>query len=190
MLPGCGRVLLGRANQAGCIVMWIGAIRLLVHTKDAPDAGTDHLVTFKALRDGVNLQGYKLDYPTEDDLERGAIRAYDYIGATKLPRHNDQTAELPDGVGQIPMPYPGFGFEFSNGMAKHLTLQLEIHGDDMWIKDNVSLYVRQLRLAATSFDTLDWKLDPDFSFIASWGKDIALSTDSSEGFTRLNLNLV
>ena len=27
-----------------------------------------------------------LDYPSEDDLERGAIRNYDYIGPTRLPR--------------------------------------------------------------------------------------------------------
>ena len=170
--------------------MWIGAIRLIVHTKDAPNAGTDNLVTFGVVRDGVKLQGYRLDFPTEDDLERGAIRAYDYSGATKLPRHNDQTPPLPDGVGQIPMPYPGFGFEFSNGMSNHLTLQLEIHGDDMWIKDSVSLFVKRIRQVATSFDTLDWQVDADFSFIASWGRDIALSTDSSEGFTRVNLNLV
>jgi hypothetical protein len=169
--------------------MWIGAIRLVVHTKDAPDAGTDNLVTFGVLRDGIKLHGYKLDFPTEDDLERGAIRAYDYSGAAKLPRINDKTPELGDGVGQSPMPFPGFGFEFSSGLANHLTLQLEIHGPDMWIKDSVSLFIKQLRVGPTGFDTLDWKLDPDFSFVASWTKDIAFSTDSSEGTTKMNLKL-
>ncbi len=95
--------------------MWIGSIRLIVETKDAPFAGTDSLVQATILRDGSELRLLNLDYPTEDDLERGAIRNYDYIGPTKIPRRNDKTSELPPGIGQIPMPYPGYGFEFSNG---------------------------------------------------------------------------
>ena len=47
------------------------------------------------LRDGTQLRVLNLDYPTEDDLERGAIRSYDYIGPTRLPRRNDKTPELP-----------------------------------------------------------------------------------------------
>jgi hypothetical protein len=130
-----------------------------------------------------------LDYPTENDLERGAIRAYDYSGPTKLPRRNDQTHELPSGIGQIPMPYPGYGFEFSNGMNGHLKIRLRINGDDMWIKDNVDLYVRRIRLRATSFDTVEWQEDPGWSYVASWGQDVALSTDSGEGVTTWTLNL-
>ena len=169
--------------------MWIGAIRLIVETKDALDAGTDSLVQTSVLRDGSELRLLNLDYPTEDDLERGAIRNYDYIGPTKLPRRNDRTPELPPGIGQIPMPYPGFGFEFSNGLNGHLILRLRIRGDDMWIKDNVDLYVRFIRQRATSFDTLDWMMDPDWSYIASWNRDVAMSTDASEGVTTWNLRL-
>ena len=163
--------------------MWIGSIRLVVQTKDAPNAGTDNLVQALVLRDGGLLGKYNLDWPAEDDLERGAIRNYDYMGPTKLPRKNDKTPELPSGVGQNPMPYPGYGFEFSNGLNGHLKLQLKINGDDMWIKDNVVLFVRQIRQKATSFDTLAWVEDPDWTFIASWGKDVAMSTDSDEGTT-------
>ena len=170
--------------------MWIGSIRLTVQTKDAPDAGTDSLVQATVVRDGVALRVLNLDYPTEDDLERGAIRNYDYIGPTKLPRRNDKTPELPPGVGQSPMPYPGYGFEFSNGMSGHLTLRLRINGDDMWIKDQVDLHVRRIRLVATGFDTLAWKEDDFWTYVASWPSDRALSTDSSEGVTTLNLNLV
>lgn len=171
--------------------MWIGAIRLIVQTLDAADAGTDKLVKANIIRDGVDLHlpGFRLDYPTEDDLERGAIRAYDYIGATKLPRKNDKTPQLPDGIGQNPMPYPGFGFEFSNGMGGHLTIRLRIHGSDMWIKDNVDFFVREIRQVATSFDTLAWQMDPDWTYIATWSANKAMSTDSSEGFTTLNMNL-
>jgi len=169
--------------------MWIGAIRLVVQTKDAVDAGTDSLVQATVLRDGAELLVLNLDYPTEDDLERGAVRNYDYIGPTKLPRRNDQTPELPSGIGRSPMPYPGYGLEFSSGLNGHLVLRLRIRGDDMWIKDSVDLYVRFVRQRATSFDTLAWIEDPDFTYIASWTQDVALSTDSSEGSSTWNLRL-
>jgi hypothetical protein len=169
--------------------MWIGSIRLVVQTKDSTDAGTDSLVQAAVLRNGAELRLLNLDYPAEDDLERGAIRNYDYMGPTKLPRRNDKTPELPPGVGQDPMPYPGYGFEFSNGLNGHLKIQLRIRGDDMWIKDNVDLYVRRIRQTATSFDTLAWQEDPDWTYISSWVQDKAMSTDSSEGVTSWNLNL-
>ena len=169
--------------------MWIGSIRLTVQTKDAAYAGTDSLVQAGVIRDGSELRLLNLDYPTENDLERGAIRNYDYIGPTRLPRKNDKTPQLPDGIGQSPMPYPGYGFEFSNGLYGHLTLRLRINGDDMWIKDNVDLYVRYIREKATSFDTLAWIEDTDWTYIASWGKDVKMSTDSDEGYTTWSLIL-
>ncbi|MBO9703147.1 MAG: hypothetical protein J7604_23235 [Sporocytophaga sp.] len=170
--------------------MWIGSIRLVVETANSQDAGTDSLVQVSVLRNGIELRVLNLDYPTEDDLERGAIRNYDYMGPTKLPRRNDKTPPLPSGVGQSPMPYPGYGFEFSNGLNGHLTLQLRIRGDDMWIKDNIDLYVRKIRQKATSFDTLAWVEDSEWTYIATWSRDVAMSTDSKEGFTILNLNLI
>jgi hypothetical protein len=169
--------------------MWIGSIRLIVETKDAPDAGTDSMVQATILRDGTELRLLNLDYRIDDDLERSAIRNYDYSGPTKLPRRNDKTRPLPDGIGQSPMPYPGYGFEFSNGLNGHLTIRLRIRGDDMWIKDNVDLYVRFIRQRATSFDTLTWQEDTDWSYIATWSQDVAMSTDSSEGVTTWTLNL-
>jgi len=169
--------------------MWIGSIRLTVQTKNQQFAGTDSLVQASILRNGTELRLLNLDYPAENDLEPGAIRNYDYMGPTKLPRRNDQTPELPPGVGQNPMPYPGYGLEFSNGMSGHLTIRLRIRGDDMWIKDNVDLYVRKIRQIATSFDTLDWQEDSNWTYVASWTQDVALSTDSSEGHTTWNLNL-
>jgi hypothetical protein len=169
--------------------MWIGALRLVVATKNARDAGTDSLVQATVLRNDAELRVLNLDYPTEDDLERGAIRNYDYSGPTKLPRRNDRTPELPSGIGQIPMPYPGYGFEFSNGLSGHLKVRLRIRGDDMWVKDNVDLYVRYIRQRATSFDTLAWQEDPDWSYVASWTQDVAMSTDAGEGFTYWTLRL-
>lgn len=169
--------------------MWIGSIRLVVQTKDAQYAGTDSLIRASFRRDGEELALLNLDYPTLDDHERGAIRNYDYIGPTKLPRRNDKTPELPSGIGQNPMPYPGYGFEFSSGMNGHLQIRLRIHGDDLWIKDRVDLYVRQIRQRATSFDTVAWQEDDFWTYVASWGQDVGMSTDSGEGTTTWTLIL-
>ncbi len=161
--------------------MWIGAIRLTVETADVEYAGTDSLLQAEILRDGNRLRTLNLDYPTIDDHERDAIRNYDYYGPTRLPRRNDATPELPPGIGQIPMPYPGYGFEFSSGLGSHLSIQLRTRGSDMWIKDRVDLYVREIRRIATSFDTLAWVEDSYWTYIASWTQDVAMSRDGSEG---------
>lgn len=158
--------------------MWIGGIRLTVRTEDRAYAGTDSLVQAEVFRDGRRLITLNLDYPTEDDLERGAVRNYDYPG---LPWKNDRTPPLPDGIGQDPMPYPDHGLEFSSGMGSHLKIRLRIRGDDMWIKDNVDLYVREIRQVASSFDTLAWVEDRDWAYVTSWTRDANLSTDGDEG---------
>jgi hypothetical protein len=168
------------------MAMWIGAIKLTVQTKDATDAGTDSLVRAGVLRDGNELARLRLDYEDENDLERGAIRNYFY---SDLPRKNDQTPELPDGIGQSPMPYPDHGFEFSNGVNGHMKLRLRIYDDDMWIKDNVDLYVKEIRNVATSFDTLAWKEDANWTYLGSWSADVAMSTDADEGRQTWTLNL-
>jgi hypothetical protein len=169
--------------------MWIGSVRLVVSTKDQAFAGTDSLVQASFQRDGNQLGLLNLDYPTENDLERGAVRNYDYIGPTKITRHNDATPELPPGIGQNPMPYPGYGYEYSHGLTGHLRIELRIRNDDMWIKDDVDLYIREIRNRATSFDTLAWIEDDHWSYIGSWTRDVAMSTDSSEGVSTWNLVL-
>ena len=144
--------------------MWVGSIRVGVWTADQPDAGTDSLVQVEVLRDSAWIATLNLDYAAEDDLERGAFRDYFY---SNLPRRNDQTPPLPDGIGQDPMPYPDHGFEFSHGLFGHLRLRLHIRNDDMWVKDKD--------------DTLDWQQDTSWSVIGVWGQDVAMSTDGSEG---------
>ena len=161
--------------------MWIGAIRLRIKTKNAPDAGTDDSLQVSILRDGKVLRTLDLDYPDENDFEQGADRNYDYIGPTRLPRRNDKTPVLPPGIGKNPMPYPSYGFEFSKGMNGHLTLLLSIGGDNQWLEDSIDLYVQEIRLKQTSFDTLAWIQDADWHFIASWKSDMRMSTTPSEG---------
>lgn len=166
--------------------MWIGSIRLGVRTKDAPNAGTDDLVLARVLRDGNQVVALRLDYSDEDDLERGASRNYFY---PTLPRHNDATPELPPGIGQNPMPYPSEGLEFSHGLHGHLKIVLTTSGTDMWIKDNVDLYIKEIRNVATSFDTLAWVKDAAWTYIATWSQDVAMSWDPTEGIPIWVLNL-
>jgi hypothetical protein len=152
--------------------MWIGSIRLVVRTGNARDAGTDNLVTATILRDGETLATLALDYPKENDLERGALRNYDYIGPTKLPRRNDKTAERQPGMElKGPMPFPEYGFEYSNGLKGHLQIRLSIGGGDLWIKDAVDLHVRFIRLNGGA-----WQEDADWTLIERWGQDVRMST--------------
>jgi hypothetical protein len=170
-------------------MMWIGSIALIAATKNVANAGTDSLVQARILRNGTALRVLNLDYEELDDHERGDDRSYIYSGPAKLPRKNDLTPELPPGIGRIPMPYPGYGFEFSEGLSGHLTIQLRIDGDDMWIKDRIDLYVKIVRLRATSFDTLAWLEDPEWTYIATWNQDVPMSTDEDEGVTTWTLGL-
>ena len=86
-----------------------------------------------------------------------------------------------EGIGQDPMPYPSYGIEFSRGLAGHLKLKIKIAGDDMWVKDNMDMYVRGISQVATSFDTLAWQEDSRWTYLATWAQDAALSRDSREG---------
>jgi hypothetical protein len=158
--------------------MWVGAIRLGVRTGDTPPAGTDNLVLAHILRDDNEIAALRLDYADENDLERGAFRNYYY---SSLPRRNDRTPTLPDGIGQNPMPYPDRGLEFSSGLAGHLKIRLSIGGDDLWLKDNVDLFIKEIRNVATSFDTLAWVTDPTWEYVGTWSRDVVLSQDPAEG---------
>lgn len=166
--------------------MWMNSVKLRVATKDAPDAGTDSLVLAEIFRDGQLTNSLRLDYPDENDLDAGAFRNYYY---SNLTRSNDQTKELRDGVVQSPMPYPESGIEFSDGLPGHFGLRLHIRGDDMWIKDSFEFFYREYRDVPDSFDTSVWREDTQWTDLGYWGKDIAMSTDSDEGFTYLNLNM-
>ncbi len=59
----------------------------------------------------------------------------------------------------------------------------------MWIKNNLDLYVDNVSEQATSFDTVDWQEDSFWSYVATWSKDVAMSTDFDEGFTTCTVYL-
>ncbi len=163
--------------------MWISKIGFEVWTEDAVYAGTDHLVTIEVMRDNRVLWAGKFDYSTEDDLEAGAQRWYGYV----VPGlYLDETPPLPEGIGRIPAPYPSQGMEYSNGLHDHMRCRLHIHGDDMWTKDRVDIWVKEIKQVATSFDTLDW-VEQDWTHLGAWTQDTNLSWDGGEGFTTWTL---
>ncbi len=164
--------------------MWVGRIGFIVWTKDAMVAGTDHLVIVEIIRDGRVLWAGKFDYATEDDLEPGAQRFYGYV----VPGlYLDETPPLPEGIGRIPAPYPALGMEYSNGLNGHMQCRLRIHGDDLWTKDQVDIWTKDIRQLATSFDTLEWIEDQNWARLGSWTQDVNLSTDRAEGATTWTL---
>jgi hypothetical protein len=157
---------------------WIANIGFRVRTKDAPHAGTDDTVWVELLRDNQLLAKGKLDFENFDDLERGDERFYGY---TIPDLYRDKTPALPDGIGQIPMPYPNAGIEFSRGMQGHFKCRLRIDGDDMWIKDQVDIYVKETRLGGGGGDPRYWGIVDDWFKLGSWTQDVAMSTDDDEG---------
>ena len=59
----------------------------------------------------------------------------------------------------------------------------------MWTKDQVDIWLKNIRQLATSFDTLDWIEDQDWTKLGSWTRDVNLSTDTSEGATTWTLGV-
>ncbi|HEX3250127.1 MAG TPA: hypothetical protein VHS05_11915 [Pyrinomonadaceae bacterium] len=169
--------------------MWIAAIRLKVLTKDARYAGTDDLVQAIFSRDDHVVTTFNLDKPGVDDHEPGDERRYVFSGASNLPRDTDQTVELQPGVREDPMPYPPFGFEFSNGLDDHLVIRLQVVGNDMWVKDRVDFDIKQIRLVNTASNTRDWGVDPSWSHVKTWNPDVRLSLDPREGLPFMDLHV-
>ena len=156
---------------------WISEIMFRVVTEDSVDAGTDSLLTVEIFRGGDHLVTGRLDFRHLDDYERDDDRFYNFV----IPdRHLHRTPPLPDGIGRIPSPYPETGMEFSDGLAGHLRCRLRIHNDDMWIKDNVEIWVKEVRLR-WSGDSAAWHEDERHRRLGSWGQDVAMSTDGDEG---------
>lgn len=157
---------------------WIANIGFRVRTKDAPFAGTDDIVWVELLRDNQLVAKGKLDFADFDDLERDDERFYGY---TIPGLHRDETPLLPEGLGRIPMPYPDAGMEFSRGMQGHFKCRLRIEGEDMWIKDQVDIYVKETRLGGGGADYRYWGVEDEWFKLGSWVEDVALSTDDREG---------
>jgi hypothetical protein len=159
--------------------MWIGSLRLRVRTKARPEAGTDNLVTVGLLRDGNEVAKLRLDHRYQDDLEPGVSQNFTFTGPSSLPRSHDRPP-MNEGTSRKPV-YPPYGIEFSQGCKGHLALQATIHGDDLWIKDSVELFVREIRPSIHADGTVTWVESSEWTPVARWGKDAPISGDKREG---------
>ena len=168
--------------------MWVGSIRVRVRTKSTATASTDSPVIAAIVRDNVAVYAFFLNpelrtfgQPTLE-LVSGTDRNFVQFS---LPKTSDNESI------DAPLEQPPYGLEFTNGLSGHCTLKLRIFGNDLWITDEVELFIRELhpvRLSKT-LDALTWVEEANWKAVAQWSKDIRISTDTSEGFAIVNLNV-
>ena len=139
-------------------------------------SGTDTQIKIEILRDGTLLKRLNLEPGRTPRLDRSEQATYYWV------------FQSPDGIGVsisgTAVPY----FErFPNGIQGHLQVRLIAKGDDAWEKDWISsnVYFGELRGVPGTIDSVVWNEDWQTFF---FGRDVALSTDRSEGFTSLTLN--
>jgi len=171
--------------------MWIGAIRFSIGIGDLPSSGTHSLVQVRVLRDADVLTTFPLDAPPEIGLQRGYYMTFDLVGPDWLSRHNDETPNYPPGYAAIPMPYPHYGFEFSNGLSGHLRLQLWIKGDDKFQWSFVDLAVKVIHQVDAGFGIKIWKRRPYWDSVQLWRPEelVTMSSDPGEGYPAYELDV-
>lgn len=153
-----------------------------IKTSNIRDAGTDSRVTVTILRDGARIIALNLEPGNTTRLDQGESAFYFW-------RFQGTVFEPGDLVEWIAgMPYPD-GVEFADDVQGHLTCDLRIHGDDMWVKDQIDAYVRYINYhhIPGTIDAFEWVPDLNWTFVATFPRDIALSTDKKEGVTILHL---
>jgi hypothetical protein len=102
------------------------------HTAAAPGSGTDARVTIRVRRDGQQL---------------AYVRGVGRDGAPRPSRYESWwTFVNPTGIGTAvsgkTVPYTE---QFPQGVAGHLTVELEIHGDDKWSWEYIGVHVWRAR---------------------------------------------
>jgi hypothetical protein len=168
--------------------MWVGSIRVRVRTKSSETASTDSPVIAAVMRDNIAVYAFFLNPEfrtlggTNLEITSGTDRNFFQFSLPKSSAHPPPEASVDE---------PPYGIEFPNGLAEHCTLKLRIFGNDLWITDEVELFIRELhavRLPAAS-DTLTWVEETSWKSVGQWSKDIRISTDTSEGFAIVNFNV-
>jgi hypothetical protein len=168
--------------------MWVGSIRVRVRTKAAATASTDSPVIAAIMRDNAAVYAFFLNpelrtfgQPTLE-LMSGTDRNFVQFS---LPKSNDGSPT------DTSVDQPPYGLEFTNGLSGHCTLKLRIFGNDLWITDEVELFVKELHPVQLpkTLDTFTWVEEANWKPVAQWSKDIRISTDTSEGFAIVNLNV-
>ena len=139
-------------------------------------SGTDTQIKIEIYRDGTMLKRLNLEPGRTPRLDRGELATYYWV------------FQSPDGLGVAvsgtTVPYYE---EFPHGVSGHLRVKFIAKGDDAWEKDwiNSSVHTGELRYVPGTIDSFRWVEDWQTFF---FGRDVVLSTDSSEGFSSWTLN--
>jgi len=147
-----------------------------IKTGDQGWSGTDTPVQMEIFRDSTLLKRLTLEPGRTPRLDRSAQATYYW------------RFESPDGLGvAVSGTAVPFFERFPNGIRGHLRVRFIAKGDDAWEKDWISsnVYFGELRFVPGTIDAHVWNEDWETFF---FGRDVALSTDRSEGFTSLTLN--
>jgi hypothetical protein len=146
-----------------------------IKTADKWWSGTDTRITCEVLKDNQRLLLANLEPGNTPRLDRSEQATYFW------------EFQNPTGIGvAVSGTVVPYYIDFAGGISGHLQVRFTANGQDAWEKDWIrsSVYFGELRHVPGTIDSMRWVEDWEtFSF----GRDVVLSTDSSEGFASLTL---
>lgn len=167
---------------------YITSIRFRIITRDWRGAGTDSPLAVTILRDNQNVQAWNLEPGGTTRLDRGEDRSY------TCSFNRVYLEPSPGGIGSISgseRPRPN-GVEFRQGINGHLACRLTILGDDTWISDRITVFVKYAHRehVAGTIDSFHWVTDRHWTRIGVFEDDIHMSTDADDGHVHNPVTLI
>ncbi|WP_276500162.1 hypothetical protein [Terrimonas pollutisoli] len=132
-------------------------------------SGTDTRIDVEMYRDGTLLQLASVEPGRTSRLNRNEDVTYFWVF-----QNNTGLGESYSGF------TPPFYIEFPNGIQGHLKVKFIARGNDAWEKTSIisTVFSGDIRAVPGTIDSLYWEEQRD-EFV--FGRDVVLSTDSSEG---------
>jgi hypothetical protein len=132
-------------------------------------SGTDTKIDVEMYRDGTLLQLASVEPGRTSRLNRNEDVTYFWVF-----QNNTGLGESYSGF------TPPFYIEFPNGIQGHLKVKFIARGNDAWEKTSIisTVFSGDIRAVPGTIDSLYWEEQRD-EFV--FGRDVVLSTDSSEG---------
>ena len=161
---------------------YVSAMGWDIKTSGEPGSGTDSQVTVTILRDDAPILSLNVEPGETTRLDRGnsVFHSWKFTGTIFVP--SDITSWVAG------MSYPD-GVEFPEDIKGHLKCRFEIHGADLWRKDNIGAYVKYTHPEHVpgTIDSFVWVDDLNWTFVGNFVQDVELSTDTGEGFSTWTL---
>lgn len=155
---------------------YISEIAWDIKTSNRRWSGTDSPVSVEIIRDKDIIIALNVEPGNTGRLDRGdsEFHWWGFRGSHFAP---GDTFRWVSGL-----PYPEAA-EFPEGIKGSLKCRFKIHGDDMWIKDNVEAYVRYTKPTHIegTIDSMKWVDDINWTHVGTFSVDGNISTDLSEG---------